>query len=280
MPGCSFLILAATQRSGSSSLISLLSAASNNVVSLGEVFTLQGGKTGLSPKSPLPIVPESKRHLCHWQPEKNMTLHRKRLHPLETLLWQHSACCKPELAQHECQIAVKVFDFNFAANLTAAKRLLQSPSACVVIIERPVSERYCSMVYASKTHDYFTHTSDDGQVVSAHRPCSELPQLTPETPQLGSKGLSNKFMAAHELWYKWLRDTMKKRRHLDMPFESYTTHKDEALAKIYEYFSLGPMKPKLGNSSHGNSSRPDATRKLSKGSRMGEIQVQSSSLLK
>lgn len=166
---CDVVVIASEQRSGTTELAADLSHRAN-ALNLGEYFNPWGGQVAL-PK--------------HCAQKARLTMTARAAAPLETVMRTRDACGYK-------RALVRIFTLQGAGTLTSPNKthtqLLAGPT-CVIILERNVTDRFCSLQRVVKTKNWF-ETRD------WHPSC---PGINLNTPN--ARGFFNK----HTRWFSTIR---------------------------------------------------------------------------
>ena len=225
---CSFVAIASMQRSGSTEFASQVTQALSGI-NVGEFFT-----KGLhEPPAWCGYKPQGAAE--DWR--ANSEFYARLRAPQPSLRRARSACCsRANMSKFRvagtCILVYRLFNFNLwrTDGMAKAKEfrpfsnativLLRDPSTCVVVLERPPEDRYCSWAHAQETGDWSTKPS----ATHSHAPCRNSTH---------DQARRSRFMADHVAWYRHLRrEALAGVPHLDLTFRLVTSELKRALSRV------------------------------------------------
>ena len=223
-PQCPIVVIASTQRSGSTEFESDLAKPMQSIA-LGEWFNPWGGRVAW------PKECNYKSGLRHW-PD-----HAARItDPVQSLLAVREACCRQGVG---CSVMLRMFSpaMQGAAKnssiLRTTSALLADPRACVIVLERTnVTAQFCSLRHAAASGDWTGHAERANNTQRWHPPC-ELTEK--EHPDL------RRYEHSHRSWYELVRRVLAEEAsatpRLELTFRDITTHRNRSTAAVIRAFT-------------------------------------------
>ena len=222
--GCSVIVIATMQRSGSTEFASRL-ARDTGFTNLNEVFN-EGSHGGFqSPAAQALLTPRE--------------FARRRNDPVRTLQRCLEAQCGNRSAsdRRPCGVLLKLFPSHLGRNVSST--VLRMQGACTVVLERNSAGRVCSLQTALRGGDWQTKPVDKGRVHSTN--CS--------TAYLNKTALWRGQVRAHRLWYTHVRALL--REHLlpsvELTFENVTQRTRRSVEAVRELAGIAAAGPLVSN---------------------------------